>query len=234
MHRKILMGLAPLLAAVALAAVVTDAAVAVPLNFSNGAKLKESNGVFGETGVKEVIGWGTVDLKCTGGACGVNDIKCHNAIGGFAYNPIGGTAGKGATQAWGVFDCETNLCAAGTVVNVVPEELPWLSELTENGLAKTGLVRSHTEKAKVDVTCNGLSTAHFFGSNQPGAPAGEDKGTTPGHPGFLEFDQPGSGTLSEEELAGQSATTGAVHELGYTEQELLQVKCSPVTTTCTS
>jgi hypothetical protein len=217
------MGLVPLIAIAAL--VVTDAAMAVPHNFSNNGILKASAGKIGEAGVKEVIGWGTIDLKGeTGGAIGT-DIKCHNAIGGHEFNPVGGGAGEGATDAWAVFDCETTFCAAGTVVNVVAEELPWTSVLTEgSGLAKTLTFRSHTNKAKVDVTCNGLSAAHFEGSNQPGAQAGEDKGTGAAHPGFLEFDQPGSGELEEVELVGTSATRGLVHTLGYTEEELLQVK----------
>jgi hypothetical protein len=217
MHRRFLIGLGPLLAIAAL--VVTDTAQAVPLNFSNGAKLKESNGLFGEAGVKEVMGWGTIDLK---GGTG-SDIKCHYVIGGDVWNPVGGGPGKGETQASAVFDCETFVCAAGTVVNVVPEELPWVSELQENGLAKTAGIRSHTEHVKLDVTCNGASTAHFQGSYQPGAPAGEDKGTSAAHPGFLSFGA-GSGELEEEEAPGTSKTNGGLKVLGYEGQELIQVK----------
>jgi hypothetical protein len=199
------------------------AAQAVPLYYSNNSKLKESEGKVGEAGVKEVIGWGTLDLKGeTGGAKGT-DIKCHYVIGGDVWNPIGGGAGKGETQASATFDCESNLCAIEAVVYVVPEELPWVSELQLTGLAKTNSIRSHTEKVKLDVTCE-LSVAHFQGSYQPGAPAGEDKGTSPGHPGFLEFDQPGSGELEEVGLGGSSAPRGTVRELGYAEQEIIQAK----------
>jgi hypothetical protein len=195
-----------------------------PHYYSNGAKLKESSGLFGEAGVKEVIGWGTIDLKCEKGGCGTADVKCHNVIAGDVWNPVGGGAGKGMTQASAVFDCETNLCAAGNVVNVVPESLPWSGELVGGGLPKTNEIRSHNEKVKVDVTCNGLSTAHYQGSYQPGAQAGEDKGTGMAHPGFLEFDQPGSGELEEVELGGSSAPRGTVREFGYAEQEMIQAK----------
>jgi hypothetical protein len=206
--------------------VVADAAQAVPRYFSNNGVLKASEGKFGEAGVKEVLGWGAIDQKCnTGGAgCGTEDVTCRDVIAGDVWNPIGGGAGKGKTQAWAVFDCETNICIAGNVVNVVPENLPWISELTEGGLAKTLLFRSRNEKIKEDVTCNGESARHFQGSIQPGAPAGEDKGTSAAHPGFLEYDQPGSGGLEEVELTGTMGSNGVVHELGYNEQELIQVK----------
>jgi hypothetical protein len=202
-------------------AVVPDAAQALPLNFSNGAKLKESNGLFGEAGVKEVVGWGTISWKPMGAP---GSIICHNVIAGDVWNPVGGGAGKGETQASAVFDCETNRCAAGAVANFVPEELPWLSELQLNGLAKTNTIRSHSEHVKMDLTCDGKSLSHFQGSYQPGAPAGENKGTSPAHPGFLEFDQPGTGGLEEVEFSGTELPVGTVKELGYAEQELIQAK----------
>jgi hypothetical protein len=223
--KKILIGLAPLLAVAAL--VVPVAAQAVPRYFSNNGVLKESAGKFGEAGVKEVMGWGTIDLKGETGDPAM-DLKCRNVVGGMVWNPVGGGNGKGETQTSAVFDCETTLCAAETVVNVVPEELPWLSELSEGGLAKTNRFRSHTEHVKIDATCNGLSAAHFEGSYQPGAPAGEDKGTGAAHPGFLEFDQglppSPSGELKEVELGGTAAIKGIVHQFGYAEQELIQAK----------
>jgi len=224
MHRKFLMGLAPLLAMAAFV-LPTAAQATVPHNFGSGLILPPSAGNFGEEGVEPVIGWGTITLKgLTGGAIGT-EIVCHNVIAGDAWNPVGGGPGEGLVQNWAVFDCESNLCAVGTAISVVPENLPWKSVLKElGGLAKTNGFRSSTTGVKVDVTCNGLSTAHFEGSNNPGAPAGTDKGTSAAHPGFIEFDQPGSGTLKEVELKGTSTTEGLVHELGYNEQELAQVK----------
>jgi hypothetical protein len=192
--------------------------------YSNGGKLTESEGKFGEAGVKEVLGWGTIELKGEkGGAIGTF-IRCHNIIGGMVWNPVGGGPGKSATQASAVFDCETTLCAAGEVANIVPEELPWLSELQETGLTKTNKLRSHAEHVKLDVTCNRVSKAHFQGNYQPGAQAGDGAGTTPAHPGFLEFDQPGSGELEEVELGGSSAPRGSIREFGYLEQERIHVK----------
>jgi hypothetical protein len=192
--------------------------------FSNGGQLKESEGKVGEAGVKEVIGWGTIELKGEKGGDLGTFIRCHNIIGGMVWNPVGGGAGKGTTRAFAVFDCETNLCVAGTVANVVPEELPWVSELQETGLIRTNKIRSHTEHLKLDVTCNGLSTAHFQGSYQPAPQADQNKGTSALHPGFVEFDQPGSGELEEVELGGSSAPRGVVKEFGYAEEEMIQVK----------
>jgi hypothetical protein len=152
-------------------------------------------------------------------------MVCHNVTAGDVWNPIGGGAGKGKTQAWVAFDCETSFCAAGTEANMLPETLPWESELTEGaGLAKTLTYRSHIDKMKVDLTCNRQSAAHWEGSLQPGAPAGEDKGTSSAHPGFLEYDQPGSGELVEPALGSTYPLTGTAKELGYAEQELIQVK----------
>jgi hypothetical protein len=100
-HRKVLIGLAPLLAIAAL--VVPTAAQAVPRYFSNSSPLKESNGVVGEAGVREVVGWGTIELKTEKGWFPVLDALCHNVVAGDVWNPVGGGAGKGKTQALGRF-----------------------------------------------------------------------------------------------------------------------------------
>jgi hypothetical protein len=193
-----------------------------PHYFSNGAKLKESAGKFGEAGVKEVIGWGTVELKGEKGAAAPGALKCHEVTGGSVSNPVGGGAGEGATQALVVFDCESNLCKEAGTASVLPEKLPWLGTLAEGGTQGVPF-RARTPGVKMDVTCAGASAAHFKGEYAPLAPAGEDKGTTAGHPGFLSFGA-GSGELEEEEAAGTSKTSGALKVLGYDEQELIQVK----------
>jgi hypothetical protein len=185
-----------------------------PHYYSNAALLK--------TEPRAVIGWGMLELKGEKGAAVGGAITCHYVTGGNVSNPEGGGAGQGVTQALAVFDCESGLCKEGVAASVVPEKLPWLGTLAEGGTERVPF-RARTAGIKIDVTCGGVGAVHFKGEYAPLAPAGEDKGTTPAQPGFLLFGA-GSGELEEEEAPGTSKTNGALKVLGYTEQELIQVK----------
>lgn len=234
MNKKLLMGLAPLVVVAALA--MPSAALAVPHFFSNGVIVGPTEfGAEGEClneGTEECpdsISWGTLELKGETGAAAGGLISCHNVAAGNGGNPIGGAAGKGETETFAVFDCTSNLCAPTSETSVIAENIGdkvgegWKNTLTEGGIPKANGFRQETTGVKVAITCAGVAAAHFKGSNKPSANAGLDKGTSAGHPGFLEFDA-GSGELSLEEAPGTSKTKGTLNVLGYESQELAQVK----------
>ncbi len=196
--------------------------------FSNGVKLTPSNGeANSEEETRVVIGWGTLELKGESGAAAGGILTCHTVSAGLVWNPEtpAGAAGRGSTETFAVFACESNICKAGEVSSVQPASLPWPSELIGTTPAT---FRSRSTGVRVLVTCNGVATAPFEGSDEPLAPAGSHKGSSAKSPGFSEFD-PGSGELKlvaafGGAVLGSSKIIGELKVLGYNEQELIQTK----------
>ncbi len=136
-----------------------------------------------------------------------------------------GAAGRGSTETFAVFACQSNICKAGEVTSVQPASLPWPSELIGT---TPSTFRSRSTGVRVLVTCNGVATAPFEGSDEPLAPAGSHKGSSAKSPGFSEFD-PGSGELKlvaafGGAVLGSSKVIGEVKLLGYNEEELIQAR----------
>jgi hypothetical protein len=210
--------------------VVPAAAQATPHWFSNSLLLEETAGKPSEEETKTVIGWGTLKLKGESGSVTGSLITCHNATAGTAYNPVGGTAGKGEVQVFATFDCESTTCGIQHT-NVIGEHLPWPQVVTEGGTTEVPF-RVESKEIKVGIFCKkgaepeerALGFGKGTGTNAPLGPAGTDKGTGALHPGFQSFDA-GSGELeAESPFTGKSKTIGVVHTMGYAEQELLQLK----------
>jgi hypothetical protein len=244
MRRKILISIAPVLAIAAFVIVPAAAQALVPHYFANGAKLapvEQSNAVrangegnLEEEGVSVAIAWGTIELKGEKGAAAGGTIKCHNVASGIAYNPepAATTAGRGNTENFAVYNCSGNVCKAGEVTNVAPESLPWPSELTGTTLAtfrsKSGVTTAFpTSPVRVLVECNGTPTAPFEGTNEPLLMTGALKGSSAKAPSETSFDA-GSGELNLVSgfggtVLGSSKTIGNLKNLGYENQELIQI-----------
>ena len=234
------MGLAPLLA-VAAFAVMPVAAQAVGHYYSNGLKIAEGS-------KKTVIAWGTITLAGVKGGTLPNHITCHNAAGGTIENPVGGTAGVGATEVFVAYQCEQeNVCPAGTAGRATAEKIvnnatpPAVSTGWPNVLSEpsVGLWRTESSRVKVDIGCWLLTEPetrgggeHFveiggFGTETAGLLQKPEthKGTNAAHPGGVVFGV-GSGEL-QGEAAGEALTgktEGEVKTLGYLNQELINVK----------
>jgi hypothetical protein len=130
MRRKLLTGLAPLVAVVAFVA-VPAVAQATPHFYTNEVKLEE--------GVKQpIISYGHLSLTAEGATI---PTECENAVSGYIENPVGGGAGKQVTEAFTSFQCKNTECeAAGGKIGVVFEnenapglrrEISWPAELLE-------------------------------------------------------------------------------------------------------
>ncbi len=206
----------------------TLAPALTPHYFSNGVRLGESEGNSEEEGVRVGISWGTLELKGESGAAAGGTVTCHTVAAGLDYNPIGGGAGKGNTETFAAFACQSNICKAGEATGVVPASLPWPSELTGTS---TATFRSKTGTAahpiRVSVTCNATATAPFEGEDQPLAPSGLRKGNSSKAPGQIEFDS-GSGELKLVSgfggaTLGTSRTIGSLKTLGFENEEPIQI-----------
>jgi hypothetical protein len=217
MHRvtkKVLIGLAPLLAIAALMAMPAVSG-AVPHVYKNGTIGKEGSKV-------REISWGTV--KLTNGTLG--EVICHTIFAGFAENPKGGGAAGGKVQAFFPYECESASCLTlgGKGIQVTAGKLPWKAEATEPEVGvfrqKTGEKGNTTESVHFTVNCEGVVEAEFFGQNSPKVlNNGKAIGALPGE---LEFDA-GAGELESVAIGG-GATHGTVKVQGYGEQELIEVK----------
>jgi hypothetical protein len=219
--------LAPLLATVVFV-LVPAAAQANPHYYINGTKLAA-----GKT--KQVIEWGTITLTTNAKPVG-NSLTCHNAAGGVVNGTAEGVNGTGATELFAAYKCEQKkMCPAETdVASIVAKKLPWASELVEE---EEGVARSKSKGVEMVVVClntKGEQDDPFaFVTNQKAGSKCEALGPTvktgssASHPGFLEFAE-GSKELeiplTEEtcELVGK--TEGEVKQVGYSEQELVNVK----------
>jgi len=232
MSKKLLMGLAPVLAAAAFAAMPAAAqAACTPPACAHVYK----NGVISSEGKKlRLIGWGTLKLK----NATLGEVECHTVGGGYTENPVGGGIATGKTQAASDYECVSPSCLAlgGKGIAVTVVKLPWTEELTE---PKAGVFRIKVgfkgpEKNKkptgegfIDfkVNCEGVTTPEFFGEQRPlvlnnGIAIGS--GPTEGQ---LEPEKvnPESPDL-ESELVGTGETEGRVKVEGYAGEELIEVK----------
>jgi hypothetical protein len=175
-----------------------------------------------------VVNWGTLTLKGEAGAGKGESVTCRTASGGRIWNPAGGGAGRGDTEALALFGCESvGICKAGEQVTITPAALPWASELQATGT--TGVpFRLASTGVHLLVSCNGVASAHIEGATEPLAPASEHKGTSAVHPGYLEFDAGSGEQQMVEAFAGPEVgtykTAGSVKTIGYEGQNLIQAK----------
>jgi hypothetical protein len=197
------------------------AAPACPHTYVNGVKAVAGEKV-------RTIGWGNIVLK----NAFLTEVECHNVVGGFSENPVGGGASVGQVQAFDAYECVSAGCTAlgGSAIEVIPENLPWSGEATEPVLkvfrgraGKPPKTPKVTEAGEVIVriNCVNVTNTQFYGENSPKT---LNNGLAIGSlPGEVEFDQPGSGELENENI-GAGITEGTVKGEGYGEEELISVK----------
>ena len=229
MNKKLCITVVPLLATIAFAMAPTSALAVEPTWYSNGAQIPETAG--------EVPGvaWGDLSLK------GAAEINCHNDLGGTAENKLVGGVLKAFDK---IYDFSAFLCISPTiscppsfVVAVEPRNLPWSGEI----ITVAGKVRDNITGVKVKIGCrrltmngNAAGEAEAIGTNfviRPGqkqaplAPFGALKGTSALNPAKHSYDA-GSGELEAEGSGGtaKGITEGEVKGVGYSEQELIQLK----------
>jgi hypothetical protein len=235
MSKKLLMGLAPLLAMVAFA-VMPAVSQATPHFYKNGSKLAE--------GVKvPVIAWGNLELT----AEGVPTTECQNAVGGYVENPKLGGAGVGATESFNAYNCKNAGCnAVGDFESVQARngngehetsttqgpfgngnQVKWPSVLTE---AVTGEIRTDSSNVSVLVGCRepsgelvtGLDVECFTDATHEQTPL-DSNGTGIGnHPSKTTFDEKSGGLNCSGAFTGK--TGKALKVMGYNEQEIIETK----------
>jgi hypothetical protein len=224
MSKKLFISLAPL-AVVAAFVVMPTMAQASPHYYVNGTKLASGKS-------KSVISWGTITLSLNVLPAG-NSLTCHNAAGAVVNGTAEGVNGTGATEEFATYGCvQKKQCPAeSNTVEVVPKQLPWKSSITEK---VAGEFRNASTGVEVEIICKeGATTtlATTFVTN----PAFEEceaqapdirSGTSALHPGFLEFGDAGTKYLEVQgsTCLAKGKTEGEVKELGYNEQELINVK----------
>jgi hypothetical protein len=238
MSKKLLIGLAPLLA-IAAFAVAPTVAQATPHYFKNLVLSKESEKV-------PYVSWGTLSLESKAGK-----VECENTVGGFDENPAGGGAGKEETDSFYAYNCKNAACTgAGGKIGVIFEneaepgpitQLKWPGELIE---PSAGLIRLKSENVRVFVRCE---FAHLAPSEKEGTTKLEERTTTEinapgaapctsgkggssepeqkngsstGKPSKTVFD-PGAGELECGAVWGKGKTGGTLKAMGYKESELL-------------
>jgi hypothetical protein len=202
--KKLVISLAPLLAAAAFA-VTPAAAQATPHHWY-------SNGVLTPEGEKvPTVTWGTLAFESAGGK-----VECKDVIGGYVENPLGGGAGKDATQASSAYECSST---CPVEIQVTSEGLPWQSELAE----VSGKARDRTAGAKVRYKCEFdetvLLNVVFSGSViEPEL----KNGTAAGKPSVLRYTEP-TGVQPEwiSPEAGAGKTEGKLKIQGYNATELI-------------
>jgi hypothetical protein len=185
-------------------------------------------GVLVGSAPKTDIAWGTVKLVTVKGEVIGSAVTCHSASAGTLFNPVGGGAGEGLTEAFATFNCESKgICLAGQSTAVVAEGLPWHNILTEEVL---GTIRQEATGVKALIEClvGGKVESEQRFLTRPGAEGlrpSSNMGTSALHPSFFEYGA-GSGEL-ELEASGGAVTRkveGAVKVLGFEAQELITVK----------
>jgi len=231
--KKLLLALAPLIVAVALVPAAASActAPACPHVYPNGSKAVAGKKV-------KTMGWGTIVLK----NAFLTSVECKNVAGGYSENPVtvpAGGAAKGVVQAFYAYECVSEGCIklGGKNIEAIPENLPWTGETTE---AVPGVFRAQVGKPPktpkvvepgeviVRVNCyktlptESVSNTQFYGENSPHILTASCVaiGSLPCE---AEFDQPGSGSLNNENI-GIGTTEGTIKGQGYLEQELIETK----------
>jgi hypothetical protein len=231
MTKRLLIGLAPLLAGAALASLPAAAQATEPCWTRNSnlcSTVKESPEV-------EVYSFGTLTLKGTKGPS--FEVTCLVSTAGTIKNKVGGK-GEGQTTDFSPGLCEGTTCSAYT--EILAESLPWPSLLEET---TPPTIRPKTTGIKVNVLCwasqeakekaieekgeaeKPLSSATFVGSLQP-----EYINKPSVHPqaSLAEFGV-GSGEL---ELEGSGGTVSARVEghlatVGYNNEEVIHAIKGP-------
>jgi hypothetical protein len=230
MSKKLFISVVPVLATIAFAMAPTSALAVEPTWFQNGAQITEAQGEV------PTVTWGDLSLK------GAAEINCHNDIGGTSENKLVG--GVFRAFDW-IYDFSAFLCTspnitcpAGFVVAVEPRNLPWRTEI----IVVAGKVRDNVLGVRVKLGCRRagavmgtaagegevIGTNFVIGPGQkqtPLAPFGALKGTSALNPAKFVYDA-GSGELEAEGSGGtaKGITEGETKSLGYTEQELIQLK----------
>lgn len=154
MSRKLLMGLAPMLVAVALA-VIPAVARAAPHYYRSNVLIPEGERV-------PVLEWGTVRLTLEPAI--PPSTTCETVSGGYVENPVGGGAGIGATLRFAASNCggTGTECPSGEVeiggkkyekefeLIYPPQSFPWPSVLEE---PEPAVVRTNITGVVMEAAC---------------------------------------------------------------------------------
>jgi FG-GAP repeat len=164
----------------------------------------------------DVLEWGALTLENSKENSKVGAVTCQTLDGGDVANPVGGGAGKGAVDAFTVYDCVAPTCeAAGGKLEVLPEKLEWSALLIE----EAGVFRNKLEGIGLRVICaaNALNV-EFHGTLKPRFKAGTAIGSSPSS---LEFEA-ASGSLESTE--GPGTVTGNLKLMGFEGGEVIRAK----------
>jgi hypothetical protein len=192
-----------------------DQAFATPLVlgphwYKNGVIVEEGSlGDLNSPGL-DVIAWGALTLENPK----IGALTCQTLVGGDVSNPVGGGAGKGALDAFTVYDCVAPTCeAAGGKLEVIPEKLEWTSLLIE----EAGVFSDKLEGIALRVICAASAlNVEFHGNLKPKVKAGTLIGAAPSR---LEFDAT-SGSL--QSAAGSGAVTAKLRVMGFEAAEIIR------------
>jgi hypothetical protein len=172
------------------------------------------NGVILEEGAvaTDMLAWGVLTLENSK----IGALTCQTLDGGDVANPMGGGAGKGALDAFTVYDCVAPTCeGAGGKLEVIPEKLEWTSLLIE----EAGVFRDKLEGIALRVICAASAlNVEFHGTLKPRFKNGTGIGSSPSK---LEFEA-ASGSLESTE--GPGAVTGNLRAMGFEAGELIWAK----------
>jgi hypothetical protein len=153
MSEKLLVALAPMLAAVALAAVPT-VAQAAPHYYRNASTTSIPEGE-----KVPVLEWGKLTFEPEPK---VGGTSCENMAGGYVENPVGGGAGEGATLRFVTYNCFSAECPAGEIevegkkyekefeILYPPQSFPWASALIE---PEPSVTRTNTTGIVMELAC---------------------------------------------------------------------------------
>jgi len=244
MSKKLLMGLAPLVAMMAFA-VMPAVSQATDHYFKN------SGGTFSNAsklaaGVKvPVVAWGNLELT----AVGVPTTECQNAVGGFVRNPKGGAGegpnggpGEGVTESFNAYNCKNSTCLAPDFESVqalnangehetssegpfgTGNQVNWPSVLEESG----GVIRTNSKNVNVLVGCRESSGGLVAGTfvecfTEPGVDEQtpeDENGSSANVPSKTNFGA-GSGNLNCSN-AFKGATGKGLKVMGYNESEVIE------------
>ena len=212
--KKLHIGLAPLLAIAAFAAMpAASQAACTPPACAHVYK----NGVISTEGKKlRHISWGTLKLndKTFG------EVECHTLWPGYSENPTGGGATIGKVQAFAPYECASPSCIAlgGKGIDVKSGQMPWSTEVIENtpGVFRLKIGNKSAEQTKFTVNCEGVVTPSYFGEiDALILNNGISIGAAPGE---LKFE------AALESTTGPGEIEGTFKIEGYGLEELIEVK----------
>jgi hypothetical protein len=162
--------------------------------------------------VTDTLMWGALTLENSK----IGALTCQTLDGGDVANPVGGGAGKGALDAFTVYDCVAPTCeAAGGKLEVIAERLEWTSVLIE----EAGAFRDKLEGIALRVICAASAlNVEFHGTLKPRLKGGTMIGLGSSR---LEFEA-SSGSLESAE--GPGALTGNLKLMGFEGGEIIQAR----------